>query len=250
MLGESKARGILDMVRAARPRYPDKIGRRFQIVGHSQGGQAALFGAHHAPSWTPELELLGVGAIAPASAPRTLMFAGAGSDQTTGGYAFTALFLAGAVGGDPTINPAEVLSDKAFAFWPHVEERARGGLSDTESSWGSLKGTEQFRPEGNASKAAFFRQLERMHPALPITVPIRIAQSEEDTRIKSLFTGELVNHLRFMNGDERVTYRLYRALLDVNVPNEPGELGHHFGSITADTPYMAGWLDENFKRTS
>ncbi|WP_438043951.1 hypothetical protein [Sorangium sp. So ce128] len=40
------------------------------IVGHSQGGQAALFGAHHAPIWTPELDLRGVAALAPASMRR------------------------------------------------------------------------------------------------------------------------------------------------------------------------------------
>jgi alpha/beta superfamily hydrolase len=46
LLGESEARDVLDMVRAARQLYP-QISHRLAIVGHSQGGQAALFAAHY-----------------------------------------------------------------------------------------------------------------------------------------------------------------------------------------------------------
>lgn len=250
LLGESEAHGILDMVRAARNRYPDKIGSRFQIVGHSQGGQAALFGAHHAPTYAPELQLLGVAAIAPASATKLLVSLGAITDalDENGGYAFTALFLAGAIGGDPSINPAEVLSEKALAFWPHVEERARKGLSAPDS-WGSLKGTEQLRAEDSASKRAFFEQLERTHPALTIAAPIRIAQALQDTRIKAALTIELLRQLRALNGDDAVTDRIYGGDDDpVVVPNEPGDLGYHFGTIKADIPEMIAWLTGNWAR--
>ena len=66
LVGHSEARGVLDIVRAAR-RLDPSIGRRLAIAGHSQGGQSALFAAADAPAWTPELNLRGVAAYAPAS---------------------------------------------------------------------------------------------------------------------------------------------------------------------------------------
>ena len=65
-IGHSEARGVLDIVRAARVIDP-RIGRRLVIAGHSQGGQAALFAAADAPHWVPELRLRGVVALAPAN---------------------------------------------------------------------------------------------------------------------------------------------------------------------------------------
>ncbi len=48
-------------------------GKRFSVWGHSQGGQAALFTGMISKSYTPELELVGVAAAAPATDLATLM---------------------------------------------------------------------------------------------------------------------------------------------------------------------------------
>jgi acetyl esterase/lipase len=64
LIGRSEARGMLDIVRAAR-RLDSRIGRRVLIAGHSQGGHAALWTAGEAGRWTPELRLLGTQAFAP-----------------------------------------------------------------------------------------------------------------------------------------------------------------------------------------
>ena len=53
LLGESEAHGILDIVLAVRRLYPDRLSNRLAIVGHSQGGQAALFGRTTRPSGHP-----------------------------------------------------------------------------------------------------------------------------------------------------------------------------------------------------
>ncbi len=67
LVGESEARALLDSVRAA-AQVP-KIGAstRFAAWGHSQGGQAALFAGELARSYAPDLTLVGVAAIAPAT---------------------------------------------------------------------------------------------------------------------------------------------------------------------------------------
>lgn len=65
LFGEVEAAAVLDAVRAAR-NLDVGAGNRFAAWGHSQGGHAALWTGIQAPEYAPELELVGVAAIAPA----------------------------------------------------------------------------------------------------------------------------------------------------------------------------------------
>lgn len=67
LIGEAAAAGTLDIVRAAIELADGDAAPRFAVAGHSQGGHAALFTGQLAPELAPELELIAVGAIAPAS---------------------------------------------------------------------------------------------------------------------------------------------------------------------------------------
>jgi len=67
IVGESEARGTLDMVRAARNLPDAHASDRYLVWGHSQGGHAAMFALHIANAWAPELHLVGVVAGAPPS---------------------------------------------------------------------------------------------------------------------------------------------------------------------------------------
>ena len=65
--GTSEGRGTLDIVRAA-AQLPDGVEPGPVVVwGHSQGGHAALFAGQLAEEWTPELDVVGVVAGAPAT---------------------------------------------------------------------------------------------------------------------------------------------------------------------------------------
>jgi hypothetical protein len=244
LLGVSEARGILDIVRAARSLHPE-LSSMLAVVGHSQGGQAALFAAHHR-AWTPEADMRGVAAIAPASAVRTLLLNGAGYPRPDPGVAFTPLFLTGAVAGDPSIDAAQVLSDEAYALWPDAEVRCRVDLSRPDS-WGGIAGTSQLRQPANAHTAAFLAQLDAMHPDLDIDVPIRVVQAVDDPRIRAVFTTPLGEQLRKRNGADNVTYDLYRS---VSATKYPEQLGYHFGTIDTDVPMMTKWLAEQFSRAA
>jgi hypothetical protein len=249
LLGESEARGVLDIVRAARRVFGRRISNRFAIVGHSQGGQAALFSAHYAAAWTPELRLAGVAAIAPANHVLGLVQAGAGLTAKLPGFAFTPLFLSGAIAADPTISPSEVLSDKAYRDnWPQVEQRCRAGLSESDS-WGGLQGNEQFKPgyltAPNDDQQRFNQQLRDMNPNVTITAPVRITQAADDERVYAnpaplLGTDALVSELDQTNGagGNAVTYQRYAAGV---VPPDPA-LGIHFATINHDTPALVDWL--------
>ena len=67
IVGESEARGTLDIVRAARNLADVHAADRYVVWGHSQGGHAAMFSLHIADAYVPELHLLGVVAGAPPS---------------------------------------------------------------------------------------------------------------------------------------------------------------------------------------
>ena len=240
LLGQCEARGVLDIVRAARQLHP-QLSSAVAIVGHSQGGQAALFAAHH-KDWTPELTVVATAAIAPASQLRTLFLNGAAYPQPDPGFAFTPLFLTGAIAADPAIDPAQLLSDAAYPLWPHAEIRCRVGLSQPDS-WGGLPGTSQLRQPANASTTAFLAQLDAMNPDLEIAVPIRISQAVLDQRVRVAFTRLLVDQLSQRNGVENVTYVEYPAVPATDNP----ELGYHFGTIQADAEALTAWLATRFE---
>src|SRR5204863_3130557 len=125
------------------------------------------------------------------------------------GFALPPLFLSGAIGADPSISPAEVLSDKACRDnWPQVEQRCRAGLSEGDS-WGGLMGNEQFKAgylaAPNDDQQRFNQQLREMNPNVTLSVPVRITQAADDERVYAnpaplLGTDALVNELNQTNG--------------------------------------------------
>jgi dienelactone hydrolase len=63
--GASEAHSVLDMVRAARRLAPTRVASRYGVVGHSEGGHAALWTGQLAHAYAPELKLRAVVASAP-----------------------------------------------------------------------------------------------------------------------------------------------------------------------------------------
>jgi pimeloyl-ACP methyl ester carboxylesterase len=90
LVGESEARSVIDIVRAARAMPALGAANDFAVWGHSQGGQAALYTGLIARSYAPELNLVGVAAAAPATELATLMKDDLGS---AGGKNLTAMTL-------------------------------------------------------------------------------------------------------------------------------------------------------------
>lgn len=258
LLGPSEANGVLDIVLAARRLFPGAIGEKYAIVGHSQGGQAALFAASRAPERV-ESGLVGVAAIAPSSHPLGLVRAGALSQDVGEGFAFTPLFLAGALAGDPTIDPEQVLSDEAYRLWPQARQRARADLS-LPDSWGGIKGKDQFRGlyllKPNEDQQKFNTQVGAMNPNVTISVPVRISQADNDERVLAdpaplLGTNALVDELRATNpAEDRIKYELYPSTGSnaVQVPELAKTLGVHFATINHDAVPLANWIDDLFTR--
>ena len=249
LLGVSEAAGVLDIVRAARRLFGTRISARFAIVGHSQGGQAALFAASHAPAWN-DLDLVGVAAIAPANHILGNVRAGALLPVKNEGYAFTPLLLCGAIGGDPQIRPEQVLSATAFTqYWPQVDQRCRAGLSQ-DDSWGGLLGTQQFKGTypnlPNDDQQRFDAQLDATNPAVSLTVPARITQAADDQRVKAnpptplKGTDQLITELRDKNSNTGKPLIYQRYPEGEVTPDD--QLGVHFATINHDLPHLITWL--------
>ena len=65
LVGESEGRSVLDAARAAHDLKGAAAASKVLVLGHSQGGHAALFAGELAASYAPELRVLGVAAEAP-----------------------------------------------------------------------------------------------------------------------------------------------------------------------------------------
>jgi pimeloyl-ACP methyl ester carboxylesterase len=86
LIGEGEARATLDSVRAARQMSELTVGKRVVVWGYSQGGHAALWTGIIGPRYAPELEILGVAAIAPAANVKNILAMNIAADKRFGPY--------------------------------------------------------------------------------------------------------------------------------------------------------------------
>src|SRR6184192_3828022 len=86
LIGEGEARATLDSVRAARQMSELTLDQRMVVWGYSQGGHAALWTGIVGPCYAPELEILGVAAIAPAANIKNILAMNIAVDKRFGPY--------------------------------------------------------------------------------------------------------------------------------------------------------------------
>src|SRR5438094_7793140 len=86
LIGEGEARAVLDSVRAARQMSELTLDKRMVVWGYSQGGHAALWAGIVGPRYAPDLEVLGVAAIAPAANIKDILAMNFEADKRFGPY--------------------------------------------------------------------------------------------------------------------------------------------------------------------
>ncbi|MGA7273694.1 MAG: lipase family protein [Candidatus Udaeobacter sp.] len=89
LIGEGEARATLDSVRAARQMSQLTLDKRIVVWGYSQGGHAALWTGIVGPRYAPNLEILGVAAIAPAANIENILAMNVEVDKLFGAYVAT-----------------------------------------------------------------------------------------------------------------------------------------------------------------
>ncbi|MGM3274613.1 lipase family protein [Ralstonia sp. 24A2] len=254
--GPSEGRGVLDIVRATHEygaTHGIEFSEKFAVVGHSQGGHAALWAAHlqeGANKWIPE-KLVGVAAIAPAPNPYFLQFlpSNAAQDPTKEpSLPFLPLAILGAQRGDPDISLTNILTPEGLnVFKSSVDSYCRVELSGSEL-WGKNPDSLFNKPFPNLIPPILpwpklGAQLNEMDPNQKVDVPIRISQASEDERVPVTATRPLVAQLENKNGKSSVCYKEYGKL---PTPKHEGYIDVHFQTITADTKAMVDWLRIKF----
>ena len=207
LIGRSEGRAVLDAVRAAR-RLDPRLGRRFVIAGHSQGGHAALWAASIAPRFTPELRLRGTVAFAPASHLGEQGGALSSFSRPSPLSGLVALILRGVDVARPDLGLSLGLSERAAALYPRTLTDCIGPLV-SPGSFGALAPAELIRPD--VPTGAVLGVLAENDPEdLTIRTPVRVQQGTADTTVFQAFTDPLVDDYR--KRGVPVTYRTYEGV--------------------------------------
>ena len=275
LLGESEGRGILDIVPAlhelAAAETGETVSDQYVIVGHSQGGQAALFGASLAGSYATPGTFRGVAALAPASnltgdrkpiglARETgLWQAYRVLDPVPDLAGFFALFTNGVRGGDPEIELDKIFQPAAqIKYLDDYDTKSRAEMSDLLDFWARqpprvLSGNSSIFTalEDSAEIADMWRrywdQVDNFSPEVTINAPIRISQANGDTRVRPAKTTLLLGELRHRNAQVPITDKFY-GTGEVMTPDPPVpvSLGEHFGLLGhgEEIEAVVAWAEE------
>lgn len=177
LVGEEAARAVLDAVRAAR-RIPNlDAADRTVVWGHSQGGNSALWTGILAPTYAADVKLAGVAALAPASDLPPLVVAG---KQTIFGRIVSA-FLMKAYGETyPDVRAEAPKSGFAHVVASDIAERCVGGIETFFSVAEALVLPDDGVFARLPTEGALGARLRENTPRRPISVPVLIAQGEDD----------------------------------------------------------------------
>lgn len=197
IVGESEARGTLDIVRAARNLSAD-VSADFLVWGHSQGGHASLFTAHFAATWAPELHLVGAVAGAPPS-QLGLVY----DFLKTSPYRFYLLMVGGAINaayGDTAAPLGEVLNPSGESKLPLLDEGCgdflydQTGDLDVESMMvRQADGT--YNPFSNPVWGPLIAAQDPGNFTTPVDVPILIIHGGADEQIPTVSSQFLAGQL-------------------------------------------------------
>jgi pimeloyl-ACP methyl ester carboxylesterase len=234
IIGSSEANSVIDIVRAARE-LNHHVGRDWVVIGHSQGGQAALFTDLLAQQRARNLNFLGAVAIAPGSGFSTFP---EGIINNYPGYAaalaFLPLVIQGAAAVNPQVQPTQFLSPLGLQLYrvaqrtdcidqlrAYVAANIPASLAPTVFAPGAAT---------NPGVTAMVQTLQASEPAtLHLTVPVLMVQSTGDLTQPKIATDALVKTL-CANG----------ATLDYDVINGVD----HRGSVAASLADVENWVDQ------
>ncbi len=189
LVGESEGRSMLDAARAAAALPDAHTGTRVGLAGYSQGGHAALWADGLAAAWTPELDVTGVFAGAPATEiDAFLQSLPAGRPRD----AFGLLVAAGHLAAHPDDDPAAYLTPAGVA---HLDAVDRGCLNDLYWQLDGV-GPSEALLTGDATGPAWSALAAETDPARAVAPdPVLIVHSAQDEVIPASLSEQLATRL-------------------------------------------------------
>mgnify|MGYP001809665952 CR=1 FL=1 len=228
LIGVPNGKNALDMLRAARAIEP-AIGKRYAVVGHSQGGQADLFTAAEGPAYLPDYTLVGNIAMAPGSHIEARLETIMASDQTELALPYVLYVMRSYSTYDPSIDLSGILSSTTIANLPELEEQCMS-YALTKTSFATAIAKDAFLAEPKLD--AFLAMAKDNEPGLlTISVPTVIMQGDADVTVRPVDTDAVAAEL--CQGGSVLEYRTY-----------PG--ADHQGVMKDGADYAANWLKARF----
>lgn len=225
LIGQDAARAVLDSVRAVRRLAEVSVSDRTVVWGHSQGGHAALWTGISAAGYAPDVPVLGVAAIAPASDLSRLATI---LETLKGGSVLAAYVLQAYSDRYPEVSFNHYVRPAARIQFREMASRCL----DTPEVYVSavtamLFGRDVLRV--SPTDGALGRRLEQNTPSGPIAAPLLLAQGESDPLILPSMQADFVRR-RCASGGGPLEYRTY-----------PGR--DHLSVVAVDSPLNADLVE-------
>jgi uncharacterized membrane protein HdeD (DUF308 family)/pimeloyl-ACP methyl ester carboxylesterase len=179
LIGQGEGRSVLDAVRAAHQLTDAHLADETVVWGHSQGGHAALWAGMLAPTYAPELDLVGVAALAPASNLPGLVDS---LGNVTGGELFASYVVDAYTATYPDVRYDDLVRPGARII---VREMAQRCLAEPGILVSVLTALSLDKPiwAGDPSSGAFLTRLTQNVPSGPIAAPLFIGQGADDSLV-------------------------------------------------------------------
>jgi pimeloyl-ACP methyl ester carboxylesterase len=180
-------------VRAAR-KLDGRVGRRILIVGHSQGGHAALWAAGEAAGWTPDLRVLGTQPFAPISRVSALV---AAREQLTdkGGLASEAALFLRALDSAFGVEIADYATEPALELYPQTLEKCLDELA-ADDSFGGLSVAEMARDDADWQPLMDLTLLHVDQQRFKLPRSVLVMHGTDDATVPVALSDALVDELR------------------------------------------------------
>lgn len=220
LIGEGEARSVLDAVLAARQMDELSMEDRTVVWGHSQGGHAALWTGILAPQYAPDVNVIGVAALAPAS--DLVKLADEMHDDPVNRILQSYIVRAYSET-YPSVRFNDYIRPEARTI---VREVAGRCLSEPSTLISIAVGLPLDGPiySRNPVTGPLGDQLTANVPAAPIEAPLLVAQGGSDTLILASMQEQYVAGL--CAAGQRLEYRTYEGqghvdLVEANSPLIP-----------------------------
>jgi pimeloyl-ACP methyl ester carboxylesterase len=226
--GVPTGRNALDILRAARVIEP-KIGTRYVVMGHSQGGQVDLFAAALGPSYAPEFKLLGDVAFAPGSQIASRLNAVMSSPKVELALPYILYTLQSYAQTNRAIDLKRILTPEALAHLPDLQQGCMTHALTT-GYWSTAVAKDQFVAKPDLK--AFLKMAAQNEPgSLRIAAPTLVVQGTADVTVVPEDTDRTVQAL------------CARGNL---VEYHPVAGADHDGSMSKGGDTAQGWIDARF----
>lgn len=218
LIGQPEGRSVLDAVRAARQLDQVQLQDRTVVWGHSQGGHAALWTGALAPTYAPDVNVIGVAALAPASDLVGLIDNLA---AIPGGSIFAAYVIDGYTKTYPEVKIDDYVRASARTLVTEAATRCLGASALVSVIAGLPLDHPVFDRE--PSEGALGQRLTQNIPRGPIQAPLFVAQGEADPLV--LPQVQLAYVQQRCAAGQQLEYRTY-----------PGR--DHVDVVAADSPLI------------